>query len=78
MRDLFRSGSSTLDSDNRRFLPACDPVSISDVDAPGDWEGKRAPPPAVNRLPARMNPVLGTTAISDGPAGPGEPSLIDI
>jgi len=36
MRDLFRSGSSTLDPDSRRLLPARDPVPISDVDAPGD------------------------------------------
>ena len=82
MRDLFRSGSSTLDPDGRRLLPDCDPVSIPDVDAPGDWEGNRGPvitmPPGVNGLPPRMIPVVGTIVIGDGPEGPGEPALIDI
>jgi hypothetical protein len=40
-RDLFRSGSSTLDPDNRRLLPARDPGSFSDADAPGDRVGNR-------------------------------------
>lgn len=82
MRDLFRSGSSTLDPDNRLLLPDWDPVSISDVDAPGDWEGNRGPvvtiPPGVSGLPPPNIPVVGTIVIGDGPEETGEPVLIDI
>lgn len=82
IRDLFRSGSSTLDPDNRRLLPTCDPVSISDVDAPGDREWIRkavvTQPPGANELPPPMIPAVGTIVIGDGPDGPGKPALIDI
>lgn len=82
MRDLFRSGSSTLDPDNRRLLPVCDPVSISDVDAPGDWEGNRGPVvilrPGVNGLPPLVIPAVRTLVIGNGLEEPGEPALIDI
>jgi hypothetical protein len=82
IRDLFRSGSSTLDPDNRRLLPGCDPVSTSDIDGPGDREGNRGPlatlPAGTNRPPPPMIPGLGTIVIRDGPAGPGKPASIDI
>lgn len=82
IRDLFRSGSSTLDPDNRLLLPACDPVSISDVEAPGDWEGNRGPvvtlPPGVSGLPPPKSPVVGAIVMGDGPEETGEPAPIDI
>ena len=81
MRDLFRSGTSTLDPDNRRLLN-CDPVSTSDVEAPGEWEGNRGPvvtpPPGVTGLPPLKLPVGGTVVIGDGPEETGETALIDI
>jgi hypothetical protein len=81
MRDLFRSGSSTLDPDVRLLLPGRDSVSTFEVDAPGDWEGARGPPvtlpPGVSGLPPPMTPVLGTIVTGDGPEETGEPVLVD-
>ena len=82
MRDLFRSGSSSLDPDNRRLLPVCDPVSISGVDSHGDREGNRGPagtiPPGISGLSPPMIPGVGTVLAGEGPEEPGEPALIDI
>jgi hypothetical protein len=83
IRDLFRSGSSALDSDGPRLSPTRGPASTSDVGAPGERERNRGPvfplPPGVSRLPPPVIPAVAAMVIGDGPEEKkGEPALIDI